>query len=602
MNFLIAFILLFFSSNAFAADYTVCADGCTSATIQGVITGQAIGAGDTITIDAGTYSEAVSATSADQGGVGGVVLVVPETGEVVTIDGTGQANGLALNASSYWTFNGIDVSGSTTRNVYWYGTASNNTLTNFEITGSATGILLVAQTALTLSNGTVTGASQHNIFPANGAAGIMSNVTSAAANNHCFVFGQASAVGNWTISDIIATNSVADDNIAFDKIGAATVAITNLTSTGAALDGVNISAYTGTLSIDGGNINGNGNQGLYASLITGTLQVENLNIGVTGAGNADVGAYFNACTGITIFDNIVLSYNAGTNGMQWINTASVGAGSRITDCTISNNTTNGFVVSAGTCPGLVHCTITGNGGDGYQANNATTAASIRRSTITTSGSGLLGSASGEGITHHGTASGIYIEYCLIHSNERGGVAGDASGTGTMYNCTLYNNNTREARGEFMLTLGSGNWTRKNNIFYNTVDEQLVVADTWAQIAASSNNCYYASAATPFTVGGTDYNFADYIAAGRAALNATFEADSIYGDPLFTNAAGGDFTLQTGSPCIDTGADLSLTEDLTGGTVPINSIPEMGAFEYTPTPASTGMSTVLKALLLMGVLN
>ena len=34
--------------------------------------------------------------------------------------------------------------------------------------------------------------------------------------------------------------------------------------------------------------------------------------------------------------------------------------------------------------------------------------------------------------------------------------------------------------------------------------------------------------------------------------------NIVADPLFTNAAGGDFTLQAGSPCIDAGVDLGST--------------------------------------------
>jgi hypothetical protein len=45
-----------------------------------------------------------------------------------------------------------------------------------------------------------------------------------------------------------------------------------------------------------------------------------------------------------------------------------------------------------------------------------------------------------------------------------------------------------------------------------------------------------------------------------ALSTVAGAHSITSDPLFTNAGAGDFTLQGGSPCNDTGADVGLTQD------------------------------------------
>lgn len=54
-----------------------------------------------------------------------------------------------------------------------------------------------------------------------------------------------------------------------------------------------------------------------------------------------------------------------------------------------------------------------------------------------------------------------------------------------------------------------------------------------------------------------------------------------GSPSFTNAATGDFTLQSGSSCRDAGLDLSatLTTDYIGTARPQNSVFDLGAYEY-----------------------
>lgn len=56
--------------------------------------------------------------------------------------------------------------------------------------------------------------------------------------------------------------------------------------------------------------------------------------------------------------------------------------------------------------------------------------------------------------------------------------------------------------------------------------------------------------------------------------------SISSNPLFTNAANRDFTLQSGSPCINAGVDVGLTRDYAGNPVPvpIGSAPDIGAYE------------------------
>ena len=61
---------------------------------------------------------------------------------------------------------------------------------------------------------------------------------------------------------------------------------------------------------------------------------------------------------------------------------------------------------------------------------------------------------------------------------------------------------------------------------------------------------------------------------------------LFANPLFTNAAGEDFTLKAGSPAIDAGVNVG---------IPFNgSAPDLGAFEYKSTPAQVNHAPVVSA--------
>ena len=51
------------------------------------------------------------------------------------------------------------------------------------------------------------------------------------------------------------------------------------------------------------------------------------------------------------------------------------------------------------------------------------------------------------------------------------------------------------------------------------------------------------------------------------------------NPLWINSAGSNFHLQSGSPCRNVGTDVSLTRDYDGVTVPQETNPAIGAYEY-----------------------
>jgi len=65
----------------------------------------------------------------------------------------------------------------------------------------------------------------------------------------------------------------------------------------------------------------------------------------------------------------------------------------------------------------------------------------------------------------------------------------------------------------------------------------------------------------------------------AATATTGSNARVISDPYFTNAGSRDFRLRTGSPCINTGANIGWTADLTGVSIPQGGTADIGAYEF-----------------------
>ena len=59
-----------------------------------------------------------------------------------------------------------------------------------------------------------------------------------------------------------------------------------------------------------------------------------------------------------------------------------------------------------------------------------------------------------------------------------------------------------------------------------------------------------------------------------------ESNGVNGDPLFVNAAAGNFHLQSTSPAINKGTDVSSIRAVDYEGNPIVGLPDIGAFEYS----------------------
>jgi hypothetical protein len=94
----------------------------------------------------------------------------------------------------------------------------------------------------------------------------------------------------------------------------------------------------------------------------------------------------------------------------------------------------------------------------------------------------------------------------------------------------------------------------NNVFHTAVDTPGGSTRAYISVGQADdingftidNNSYYPDRANAFIISSTGYNFATWKAAtGKCA-------HSVASDPLFVNAPGRDFHLQSGSSCIGAG--------------------------------------------------
>jgi len=87
-------------------------------------------------------------------------------------------------------------------------------------------------------------------------------------------------------------------------------------------------------------------------------------------------------------------------------------------------------------------------------------------------------------------------------------------------------------------------------------------------------------------GGPDWgykNFTEWQAISKTG--SVFDPHSIVADPLFVDPDNGNFRLRAGSPAIDAGVDVGLTQDFQGIPVPQGNAPDIGAYEYVLFPVS-----------------
>ena len=184
-------------------------------------------------------------------------------------------------------------------------------------------------------------------------------------------------------------------------------------------------------------------------------------------------------------------------------------------------------------------------------------------------------------------NGNLIAYNIVGPHLYGIVVAANSTNNHIYNNTIIMTDAVDSYTGmwFQTGVGAGN-EFKNNIVWSDKDTTgplIIIASGLINSNVTSNhNIYYNSVAGAdvFAAGGTP-TYYDNIADFRTATGQDLAVDgSQWANPLFTNVAGGDYTILSFSPCISAGADVGLTMDYAGNPVTAGSI-EIGAYEYNP---------------------
>ncbi len=264
------------------------------------------------------------------------------------------------------------------------------------------------------------------------------------------------------------------------------------------------------------------------------------------------------------------------------NTANLGGGAYgavLYNCGLSNNAAiyNG---TPGTGGGVYQCTVYGStlmgnqaasyGGGAYQGTNFNCL--------------ITGNATGYG---GGTDQSTNFN-CIISGNAASNGGGGAYG-GLLYNCVLSGNTATNTISIY----GNGAGAYSSTLVNCTVAGNSatgVGGGVYGGIAFNSV-IYFNSAS-----GGANWTNNPYMYYCCTTPNPFYGTGNITNDPDFVDAAGGDFQLKCGSPCIDAGSTncfspigiiFAPTNDIRGVARPLDGNGDgiaqfdMGAYEYNP---------------------
>ena len=168
-----------------------------------------------------------------------------------------------------------------------------------------------------------------------------------------------------------------------------------------------------------------------------------------------------------------------------------------------------------------------------------------------------------------------VTNCIITGNTGCWYGGGANGC-TLINCLVTGNNA------FEFTQGGDG----GGVYQCTVINCTVVSNTAALgggvgFSTVENSIVYDNGDTTF---GDPNNFASSFTNSCTSPDPG-GFDNTTNDPEFVDFANGDYRLQPGSPCIDTGANafITATTDLDGNPRVVNGTVDMGAYEFQQAP-------------------
>ena len=324
--------------------------------------------------------------------------------------------------------------------------------------------------------------------------------------------------------------------------------ITSVTADGS-LTGVR--SNSGSVTINDCRIHGHHNTGRGGAIVAGTstsiFTVTNSELYENRADDDGGAVNLNDGNGHS-FTNTVIRDNQATDsgGAVWAQNASA----TFTDVTIKDNTagSGGAIYSLNADADFVRCTVTGN--------------------VATSGNG------GFSVLANG-GENFSLENCIVADNQAlaGGVSYVNGGEFIAINSTFANNRATGGEGGVL-------WHQNATaIFRNSI--------LWGNNASDEGHNAYINGGT-VTIGdsilasGGDgvLDNAPYFTTSGAAHTLTIGAETTENDPMFVDAAGGDYHIQVVSPAVDNGSATDApAEDIDGDSRPQGIADDIGADEY-----------------------
>ena len=301
---------------------------------------------------------------------------------------------------------------------------------------------------------------------------------------------------------------------------------------------------------------------------------------IDGCGGGIVAQIVSSHKGISI-DNVLISRNKLTNlGKGWAGPtdspagfgihagSAMGADNEITNVTIIDNYIDTFA----------HSGISVGGGLGYNVQRNYITGGTRDATqYDTVGGIIIRGDPWPGVT------GTFAYNVISNSNVPGIHVYGNDGAIKIYNNIIYKcgDTYKTTQDNTAVRFSnSDNYNFKNNVVVSKpnngkIPYHALHINNKPSRVSLDNNIYYKASGDiiryPLT---TIYNTTEFLNYQTAINN---EVNSIISDPLFTDDANKDFTLQPNSPAIDSGADTGLNKDFKGN--PIVRLPDIGAYEY-----------------------
>ena len=269
-----------------------------------------------------------------------------------------------------------------------------------------------------------------------------------------------------------------------------------------------------------------------------------------------MGAYSGVLSNCILIDSdlyLGYSFSAGADSSVLNNcTIATNAGVGVINCTLNNCVISSNSVCGAISSTLNNCLVSWNSNGGAQ-NSTLNDCTIISNTIASGISQciatdckIIGNFAGSDEINGAGATGSTLTNCLLFGNYSGSTGGGA-GASTLVNCTIVSNTALGGDGVCGCRLQNC-IVYYNTNYYNSSGNYISLV--------SANNC----CTTPLPSLG-----------GGNITNA----------PLFVNLAGGDFHLQSNSPCINSGnnAYVAGATDLDGNPRVVGGTVDIGAYEY-----------------------